>query len=69
MTNACKPTQQYHHIDIQWYAIQEGMQHGDIVLKHIAGTFNPADSLTKALGWILHLCHIRRLMGNHGKSG
>jgi hypothetical protein len=69
MTNACKPTQRSRHIDIQWYAIQEWMRRGDIVLKHIAGTINPADSLTKALGWILHLRHIRQLMGHHGQSG
>jgi Reverse transcriptase (RNA-dependent DNA polymerase) len=69
MTNACKPTQRSRHIDIQWYAIQEWMRRGDIILKHIAGTINPADSLTKALGWILHLRHIRRLMGHHGNTG
>jgi Reverse transcriptase (RNA-dependent DNA polymerase) len=69
MTNACKPTQRSRHIDIQWYAIQEWMRRGDIILKHLAGTINPADSLTKALGWILHLRHIRRLMGHHGKPG
>jgi Reverse transcriptase (RNA-dependent DNA polymerase)/GAG-pre-integrase domain len=69
MTNACKPTQRSRHIDIQWYAIQEWMRRGDIILRHIPGTINPADSLTKALGWILHLRHIRRLMGHHGKPG
>jgi Reverse transcriptase (RNA-dependent DNA polymerase)/GAG-pre-integrase domain len=65
MTNANKPTQRSRHIDIQWYAIQECMQRGDIILRHIAGIINPADSLTKALGWILHLRHVRRLMGHH----
>jgi Reverse transcriptase (RNA-dependent DNA polymerase) len=69
MTNACKPTQRSRHIDIQWYAIQEWMRRGDIILRHIPGTINPADSLTKALGWILHLRHICRLMGHHGKPG
>jgi hypothetical protein len=65
MTNANKPTQRSRQIDIQWYAIQEWMQRGDIILQHIASIINLADSLTKALGWILHLLHIRRLMGQH----
>ena len=28
------------------------------------GKLNPSDALTKPLGWTLHNCHARRLMGH-----
>jgi hypothetical protein len=34
------------------------------VLLHIPGINNPSDDLTKALGWLLHSRHSRRLMGH-----
>jgi hypothetical protein len=52
--NNNRPTERSRHIDIAWFAIQDWRAAGDIVLKHIKGTLNPSDDLTKALGWILH---------------
>ena len=65
MINAGKPTERSRHIDIQYFAIQDWRQAGDIILKSIPGIINPADDFTKALGWVLHSRHARRLMG-HG---
>ena len=66
MVNASKPTSRSRHIAIQHFAIQEWKENGDILLEHIPGIINPADALTKALGWILHSRHVRRAMGHHG---
>ena len=35
-----------------------------IIMSHIPGIINPADDLTKALGWILHTRHARFIMGH-----
>ncbi len=66
MINAGKPTERSRHIDIQYFAIQDWRQAGDIILKSIPGIINPADDFTKALGWVLHSRHARRLMGHYG---
>ena len=66
--NARKPTQRSRHIDIQYFALQEWKENGDLLLQHIRGIINPADILTKALPWVLHLRHIRRLFGFYGCS-
>jgi hypothetical protein len=66
MVNANRPTERSRHIDIQYFAIQEWRQRGDIKLAHIPGVINPADAQTKPLGWILHHRHVRRIMGHHG---
>ena len=68
MVNASKPTARSRHIDIQHFAIQEWKRQGDIILEHIPGIINPADALTKALGWILHRRHVRRAMGHYGSQ-
>jgi hypothetical protein len=65
MINARIPTERSRHIDIQHFAIQDWKEQGDIILIHIPGIINPADDLTKALGWILHSRHARRLMGHY----
>jgi len=39
------------------------LEAGDIVMRHIPGIINPADDLTKPLGWVLHARHARRIMG------
>ena len=65
MVNSNRPTERSRHIDIAWFAIQDWRASGDIVLKHIKGTLNPSDDLTKALGWILHARHSRRLLGHY----
>jgi hypothetical protein len=66
MVNASRPTARSRHIAIQHFAIQEWKDHGHILLEHIPGIINPADALTKALGWILHQRHVRRAMGHYG---
>ena len=66
MVNAGKPTERSRHIDIQYFAIQQWREADEISMEHIPGVLNPSDSLTKALGWVLHHRHAPRLMGHHG---
>jgi hypothetical protein len=66
IVNARRPTDRSRHIDIQAFAIQEWKDNGDHLLYHIPGVLNPADSLTKPTGWVLHSRHFRRLMGHFG---
>ena len=66
MVNAKKPTNRSRHIDIRFFAIQMWKERGFLVLKHIPGIINPSDAMTKALGWVLHSRHSRRLMGHYG---
>ena len=65
MVNARIPTDRSRHILIQYFAIQDWKDQGDIVLTHIPGTLNPSDDLTKPLGYVLHARHARRLMGHY----
>ena len=64
IVNAKVPTERSRHIDIQHFAIQEWKDSGQIILRHIPGTINPSNDLTKPLGWVLHSRHCRRLMGH-----
>ena len=66
MINNQVPTERSRHIDIQHFAIQDWKERGDILREHIAGILNPADDLTKPLGWVLHARHARRIMGHFG---
>ncbi|KAI2508395.1 hypothetical protein MHU86_6069 [Fragilaria crotonensis] len=66
MVNASRPTPRARHIDIQHFALQEWKAANEIVLSHIPGVVNSADSLTKSLGSMLHHRHVRRLMGHYG---
>ena len=66
MVNASRPTPRARHIDIQHFALQEWKAAKEIVLSHIPGIINSADSLTKSLGSTLHHRHVRRLMGHYG---
>jgi len=50
MINQCKPTTCFCHIDVQFFAIQDWREQGDILMKHIPGILNMADDSTKALG-------------------
>jgi len=65
MINQCKPTTCSCHINVQFFAIQEWHEQGDILMKHISGTLNMANDSTKALGWILHHWHAQHAMGHH----
>jgi hypothetical protein len=63
MANARRPTKRSRHIDIQHFFLQEWVQNGYMVLKHVRGTINPPDALTKVVGWILHHQHCTRVKG------
>ena len=62
--NANKPTGRSRHIDIRFFAIQGWKEDGHITMKHIPGVINPADDLTKPLGYVLHSRHARYMMGH-----
>ena len=64
MINARVPTDRSRHIAIQFFAIQQWKENGDIIMDHIPGIINPSDDLTKPLGWVLHLRHCHRMMGH-----
>ena len=65
MINARVPTEQSQHIDVQHFAIQDWKDAGNIVMKYIPGVINPADDMTKPLGWVLHARHARQTMGHY----
>eukprot|EP00957_Ditylum_brightwellii_P045724 3469042-Ditylum_brightwellii.AAC.1 len=54
MANNNRSNGQTWHIDISYFALQEWVTHGDVKLAHIRRIANPADALTKALGWTQH---------------
>eukprot|EP00957_Ditylum_brightwellii_P194434 14808088-Ditylum_brightwellii.AAC.1 len=54
------------YIDISYFALQEWVTYSNVKLAHIHRIANPADALTKALGWTLHYCHVLRIMGHLG---
>ena len=64
MINNRVPTERSRHIDIQYFAIQDWAEAKDIVMRHIPGILSIPDGLTKALGWVLHSRHARRMMGH-----
>ena len=64
MINNRVPTERSRHIDIQYFAIQDWAEAKEIVMRHIPGTISIPDGLTKALGWVLHARHARRMMGH-----
>ncbi len=65
IVNARVPTERSRHIDIQYFALQDWKDAGDIEMAFIPGIINPADDMTKPLGWVLHERHARRIMGHY----
>ena len=63
IVNSCKPTERSRHIDIRFFAIQDWKTRGNIKLFHVPGATNPADDLTKPLGFVLHIRHAQYIMG------
>ena len=61
-----RPTERSRHIEIRYFGLQQWQALGHVAIHHIAGIINPADVLTKALGWLLHSRHARFLMGHYG---
>ena len=51
-------------VGLQHFAIQDWADAKDIVMRHIPGILSVSDGLTKALGWVLHSRHARRMMGH-----
>ena len=41
----------FQHIVIQFFAIQDWKDAGDIVMEHVPGAINASDDHTKPLGW------------------
>ena len=64
MINNRVPTERSRYIDIQHFAIQDWAEAKDIVMRHIPGILSISDGLTKALGWVLHSRHARRMVGH-----
>eukprot|EP00957_Ditylum_brightwellii_P097958 7461182-Ditylum_brightwellii.AAC.1 len=59
MANANKPNRHTRSINISYFVLQEWVQEGKAKLAHIRGVANPANALTKALGWTLHCRHVK----------
>eukprot|EP00957_Ditylum_brightwellii_P078576 5974127-Ditylum_brightwellii.AAC.1 len=68
MTNANKSSGRTHHIYISYFALQGWVQQGDVTLAHIHGVANPANVLTKVLGWALHCRHVTGMVGHVGSK-
>ncbi len=66
MINQNRPTDRTKHLEVQWFAIQQWREDGDIVMFYIDTKDNSADAMTKALGWVLHNRHAARAMGLYG---
>ena len=64
MTNIDRPTDRARHVDVRFFALQQWVEEKHVVLHRLPGIFNPSDSLTKALSWILHSRQTNRLMGH-----
>ena len=68
IVNANKPTGRSRHMDMRFFAIQGWKDDGHITVKHAPGVINPADDLTKPLGYALHSRHARCMMGHRPPS-
>jgi len=66
IVNHSRPTDCSRHVEIRYFALQHWRLMKDIILIHLPGVVNPADMLTKALGWVLHHRHAPYLMGHYG---
>jgi len=66
IVNHNRPMDCSRHVEIRYFALQHWQLMKDIILIHLLGVVNPADMLTKALGWVLHHRHAPYLIGHHG---
>ena len=66
IVNHSRATDRSRHVQIRHFALQHWRLRKDIILIHLPGVVNPADMLTKALGWALHHRHAPCLMGHCG---
>ena len=65
INNNTSPIERTRHLDIQYFAIQDWREDGDIIMKHIPGILNPSDNLTKPLGYVLHAYHCCKIMDHY----
>ena len=65
MINENRPTERARHIAVQWFAIQQWRAQGLIIMRHLPGTINSSDAMTKALTSTLLYRHCRRAMGHY----
>jgi len=63
VSNNERATKRLRHVDLRHFAILNWVQNGDITLKYISTSDNPADNLTKPLGEVLHSRHSDTLLG------
>ena len=66
--NSSIPHERTRHIDVRFFAIQVWNEAGDIIMHRVPGVINPADDITKPLGWVLHSRHARYLVGHYNIS-
>ena len=65
INNNTSPMEHTRHLDIQYFAIQDWREEGEILMKHIPGILNPSNELTKSLGYVLHACYCRQIMDHY----
>ena len=64
IVNSIIPTEMSNHIDVRFFAIKGYKEAGYITMHHIPIIINPADDVTKPLGWVLHYMYAIYLMGH-----
>ena len=65
MINESHPTPHARHVETQHFAIQEWQKAGEVHMKHLPGTVNAPDALTKPMTAVLHYRHCPRAMGHY----
>ena len=65
INNNNSPIECTRHLNIWYFAIQDWQEDSDIIMEHIPGILNPSDNLTKPLGYVLHACHCKRIIGHY----
>ena len=59
------PTEQTKHCDIRFFQLQDWQLEQTLICQHLRGVINPSNDLTKPLGYVLHSCHCRQIMGHY----
>ena len=62
IVNENRPTPRCRHVETQHFALQHWREKGWLKMKHIPGTINAPDALTKGLAHLLHGRHSRQMM-------
>ena len=64
IVNENRPTPRCRHVETQYFALQRWRELRWLIMRHISGVINSPDALTKAVPWVLHHRHNRRMMGH-----